>query len=77
MIGPLFAPRVDTGGHLAPLVPGTRAESPYRGVVGTVTATPCDERCFYAEGPQCSCSCGGINHGKGHHSAGILFTFSR
>ena len=58
-------------------VPGVRVESPYRGVVGTVTATPCDERCFYAEGPQCSCSCGGINHGKGHHSAGILFAFSR
>ena len=26
---------------------------------------PCDERCTTALGPQCSCSCGGKNHGLG------------
>jgi hypothetical protein len=25
----------------------------------------CDERCTHATGPNCSCSCGGINHGTG------------
>lgn len=26
---------------------------------------PCDERCQYAMGPNCDCSCGGANHGCG------------
>lgn len=24
----------------------------------------CDERCWYAAGLRCTCSCGGMNHGK-------------
>jgi hypothetical protein len=27
-------------------------------------ATPCNDVCTYAEGPTCSCSCGGKNHGS-------------
>jgi hypothetical protein len=27
------------------------------------TRCVCDERCTYAEGPNCECSCGGANHG--------------
>lgn len=26
----------------------------------------CDSRCIYAIGPDCDCSCGGANHGRGH-----------
>lgn len=33
-----------------------------RGVVSW--RVPCDDRCVYAEGPDCSCSCGGKNHGS-------------
>ena len=25
----------------------------------------CDARCYTAEGPDCDCCCGGINHGVG------------
>jgi hypothetical protein len=25
----------------------------------------CDSRCYNAEGPDCDCCCGGINHGVG------------
>lgn len=28
-----------------------------------VNGTPCDDRCTWATGPHCSCSCGGANHG--------------
>jgi hypothetical protein len=69
--GPLFtAPPVV--GHLPPIVPGV-APAAYRGVVGTVTKTPCDAACYYAVGHECNCSCGGKNHGRGHHSIGSLF----
>lgn len=27
----------------------------------------CDARCMNAIGPNCECSCGGANHGRGHH----------
>jgi hypothetical protein len=27
----------------------------------------CDSRCMNAIGPNCDCSCGGANHGRGHH----------
>jgi len=30
-------------------------------------ARQCDARCMYAKGPDCVCSCGGKNHGIGHH----------
>lgn len=26
----------------------------------------CDSRCLNAKGPECTCSCGGANHGAGH-----------
>jgi hypothetical protein len=26
--------------------------------------SPCDDRCTFARGPQCDCSCGGKNHGS-------------
>ena len=29
----------------------------------------CDERCYNAKGPDCSCICCGQNHGKGYESA--------
>lgn len=32
-------------------------------------ARRCDARCMYAKGPDCECSCGGANHGIGHHHA--------
>ena len=28
----------------------------------------CDGRCMNAIGPNCECSCGGANHGRGHHT---------
>lgn len=28
------------------------------------TNHPCDIRCTSAKGPECNCSCGGLNHGK-------------
>lgn len=45
------------------------------GRVRTVRFTPvrsghryrlCDDRCVYAQGDDCSCSCGGQNHGVGY-----------
>lgn len=35
-----------------------------RAVIGTVTDTPCDERCTSATGHKCECACGGKNHGS-------------
>lgn len=43
----------------------------------------CDDRCLYARGPECTCSCGGMNHGRGYlictgvgdEKPGDLFTF--
>lgn len=36
-------------------------------VIGTHNkAVPCDDRCQYAWGPWCSCSCGGANHRRGY-----------
>lgn len=29
-------------------------------------ARRCDDRCMYAKGPDCVCSCGGKNHGRGY-----------
>lgn len=31
--------------------------------IGTEFRCPCDDRCTSAKGPNCSCSCGGKNHG--------------
>jgi hypothetical protein len=33
----------------------------------------CDARCLNALGPNCECSCGGENHGRGHQ-AELIFT---
>jgi hypothetical protein len=33
--------------------------------------SPCDDRCVYAKGNLCECSCGGKNHGK-HYDASIF-----
>jgi hypothetical protein len=35
-------------------------------VVGKVSKKVCNDDCINAEGHQCSCQCGGKNHGKGH-----------
>jgi len=35
-----------------------------REVVGVTTERECDARCTGAKGHQCSCSCGGANHGQ-------------
>ena len=32
-------------------------------VKGTLSDAPCDARCKEATGPECKCSCQGINHG--------------
>lgn len=29
----------------------------------------CDARCYNAEGGECDCVCGGVNHGKGYAAA--------
>ena len=34
----------------------------------------CTDRCHYAKGPDCSCSCGGENHGKGR---GFVIDFKK
>jgi hypothetical protein len=64
-----YRPPAPEPGDLAPVVPAA-AGLVFRGAVGkvVVTATPCDARCYYAEGPDCNCSCGGRNHGRGHGS---------
>lgn len=35
----------------------------------TVPGTRCGARCRNSKGPTCECSCGGTNHGSGHHHA--------
>jgi len=37
-----------------------------RAVEGTVTESPCDDRCTSARGRKCECSCGGAHHGEDH-----------
>ena len=32
-------------------------------IVGTKSDEPCGDKCLTAQGPACSCSCGGENHG--------------
>jgi hypothetical protein len=35
-------------------------------IAGTYSHTRrCDDRCIYARGPDCECSCSGANHGRG------------
>lgn len=63
-IHPTFTPV-----ELPPIAP----VAPYRGVVGTKTATPCNAACTDAIGPDCSCSCGGANHGRRNYSPPALF----
>lgn len=39
-------------------------------VQGTYSAVhKCDSRCLNAKGHSCTCSCGGVNHGRGHAGA--------
>lgn len=33
-------------------------------VQGTVTSTPCSDKCTDAKGVKCECSCGGDHHGE-------------
>jgi hypothetical protein len=33
--------------------------------------SPCDDRCTYAKGNLCECSCGGKNHGINYHGGGV------
>lgn len=40
---------------------------PLKAVKGTYSeAHQCDARCLNAKGHNCTCSCGGANHGRGH-----------
>jgi hypothetical protein len=38
---------------------------------------PCDDRCQYAVGPQCSCACGGRNHRAGYIRAELVPVYIR
>ena len=44
------------------MVSGTYADCYLR----YVEETTCDNRCMNARGPDCECSCGGMNHGEKH-----------
>jgi len=37
--------------------------------VGAERVSQCDERCYNAQHPACSCCCGGANHGVGLEEA--------
>ncbi len=40
---------------------------PMKQIKGTYSADhKCDSRCLNAKGHNCTCSCGGMNHGRGH-----------
>ena len=39
-------------------------------IYGTVTIEPCHGKCMGAVGPQCSCACGGVNHGGAWEKTG-------
>lgn len=34
-------------------------------IIGTITEAVCDDRCIAATRPNCTCTCGGANHGTG------------
>lgn len=57
--------------HLVPPCPGCgRAWSTCQRVKGhRVPEIPCGGKCRNAKGPNCDCSCGGENHGRGHAAA--------
>jgi hypothetical protein len=38
---------------------------------------PCDDRCQYAVGPVCSCSCGGENHRRGYLGGALVPAYIR
>ena len=47
--------------------PANHKVFPLKLVQGTFSeAHQCDSRCLNAKGAQCTCSCGGANHGRGH-----------
>ena len=47
-------------------------------VVGrTSEGVPCDGTCQYAWGKSCSCSCGGVNHGRGYIRVDYVPTWVR
>jgi hypothetical protein len=50
--------------HACPTCRTPTAGQPIRGTHNA--ARRCDDRCMYAKGPDCVCSCGGANHGKGY-----------
>lgn len=44
-----------------------------RRIKGTYSeAHECDARCLNAKGHSCTCSCGGLNHGRGHTTTNIV-----
>lgn len=46
--------------------PTCRQPTPGQTIRATLSAARrCDDRCMYAKGPDCVCSCGGANHGRG------------
>lgn len=55
--------RVHPGDRPDALCPRCGKYSSYKRVVGVYSATACDWRCRTARLPQCTCSCGGKNHG--------------
>jgi hypothetical protein len=68
--------RVGNNGHFA-RCPNRHKVFVLKGIKGTYSAEhKCDARCLNAKGHSCTCSCGGMNHGRGHasvvHEAGVV-----
>lgn len=58
--------RMANGGYLARCNNRHRV-FPLKRIKGTFSKDhQCDARCLNAKGSECTCSCGGVNHGRGH-----------
>jgi len=58
--------RVGNNGHFARCTNGHRF-FPLKAIKGTYSKDhKCDARCLNAKGNDCTCSCGGMNHGRGY-----------
>lgn len=54
-------------GGCAPVAcPDCGARMKVQTIRATLTEGVCDSRCMGALGPDCQCSCGGVNHGRSH-----------
>ena len=58
-----WAPAATCGACGGPVENMGRVEGPR--LVKDAELCPCDMRCTHAQGPKCSCKCGGENHGSG------------